>query len=90
MCSGGRPCGPPFCKAVGQKRKAKSVKGRSARERAYMAEHDICERCQRARAVHCHHVDGRSGHRRDTSPLMAVCAVCHLVLHGERVSGVWG
>lgn len=88
MCTkGGKPCGLPFCKQAGlPRKKPRSVKGRDARERAYMAEHELCEDCG-ALAAHCHHELGRGagGWRRKTSPLRALCARCHERRHQGEI-----
>lgn len=87
MCHGIR-CDLPLCTyrrepAFGRRRLHRSVKGRTKREAAYMASHQVCEVCLIAPSTECHHIGGRGlgGHRRDTADLRAECLGCHQGKH---------
>ncbi len=91
MCKG-VACSLPFCsyrageQAMGRKKLKPSVKGRDAREQAYIDLHPYCESCLTKPAIHVHHVTrrGMGGGKRETSPLQALCRDCHAIEHGER------
>jgi len=54
------------------------------RREVYKREGYACALCERADAIHVHHVRPRSlGGTNDLGNLIALCPVCHAIAHGE-------
>lgn len=51
---------------------------------AYLTRHPTCQACGKRRAEHIHHKAGRHGGKYlDESSWMAVCFLCHNVIHAH-------